>query len=49
MKNRLMYDPGAIAYAQRRTAEGMGEKAIKRVLKRYVARAIFRHLEAVMA
>lgn len=49
VRNRLMHDPETIAYAERRTAEGMGENAIKRVLKNYIARAIFRHLEAVMA
>lgn len=48
VKDRLMRDPETIAYAARRTAEGMGDKAIKRVLKRYVARATFRHLQAVM-
>ncbi len=48
VKHRLMNDPVTIAYAERRTTEGKGAKAIKRILKRYVARAIFRHLEAVM-
>lgn len=48
VKDRLMRDPDTIAYAARRTSEGMGAKAIKRVLKHYVARAIFRHLETVM-
>jgi transposase len=47
VKNRLLYDPETRAYFNRRTAEGVGEKTIKRILKKYVARAIFRHLETV--
>lgn len=49
VKHRLIHDPDTIAYAARRTAEGKGEKAIKRILKRYVARAIYRHLQAAMS
>lgn len=48
VNNRLLRDPETIAYAARRTAQGMGDKAIKRILKRYVARAIYRHLQAAM-
>lgn len=48
VKTRLIHDPETIAYAARRTAQGMGEKAIKRSLKRYVARAIYRHLNTTM-
>lgn len=47
--NRLMNDPETIAYAARRTTEGMGEKSTERVLKRYLARTIFRHLETAMS
>jgi transposase len=48
VKTRLIYHADTIAYAARRTTEGMGAKAIKRILKRYVARSIFRHLHATM-
>lgn len=44
-----MNDPDTIAYAERRTAQGKGAKDIQRILKRYVARALFRHLETAMA
>ncbi|WP_405216915.1 IS110 family transposase [Agrococcus sp. Ld7] len=49
VKHRLMNDPDTIAYAARRTSQGKGAKDIQRILKRYVARAIFRHLETAMA
>ena len=38
---RLRWDPRTRAYAQRRTAEGMGKKEIIRCLKRYVAREVY--------
>ena len=38
---RLRWDPGTRAYAQRRTAEGMGKKEIIRCLKRYIAREAY--------
>jgi transposase len=47
-KHRLIYDPETIAYATRRTSQGMGAKAIKRILKRYIARNIYRHLQTTM-
>src|SRR5215210_7444973 len=43
---RLMHDPATRAYAARRTAEGKTPREIKRCLKRYVARHLFRILEA---
>lgn len=49
VNHRLAHDPATIAYAARRKAEGMGTKAIKRVLKRYIARNIFRQLQALTA
>jgi transposase len=43
---RLQHDPATRAYAARRTAEGKTPREIKRCLKRYLARRLFRILEA---
>jgi transposase len=43
---RLRYDPATRTYAQRRRAEGKTNREIKRCLVRYVARQIYRLLEA---
>jgi transposase len=43
---RLQHDPATRAYAARRAAEGETPREIKRCLKRYVARHLFRLLEA---
>lgn len=43
---RLQHDPATRAYAAKRTAEGKTPREIKRCLKRYVARRLFRMLEA---
>jgi transposase len=43
---RLKHDPATRAYAARRAAEGKTPREIKRCLKRYVARKLFRLLEA---
>jgi transposase len=43
---RLRYDAGTQAFAERRRAEGKTDREIKRCLKRYVARQLFRRLEA---
>jgi transposase len=43
---RLQHDPTTRAYAARRLAEGKTPREIKRCLKRYVARQLFRLLEA---
>jgi hypothetical protein len=43
---RLRYDPATRAYAQRRRAEGRTNREIKRCLVRYVARQLYRLLEA---
>ncbi len=43
--SRLRYDPDTRAYAERRRAEGKTDREIKRCLKRYVARQLFRLLE----
>jgi transposase len=43
--SRLLYDPETQSYAQRRRAEGKTDREIKRCLKRYIARQLFRQLE----
>jgi transposase len=43
---RLQHDPATRAYAARRTAEGKTPREIQRCLKRYLARRLFRILEA---
>lgn len=43
---RLRYDERTIAYAKRRSSEGKSDREIKRCLKRYVARSLFRLLES---
>ena len=43
---RLRYDPATRAYAQRRRAQGTTNREIKRCLVRYVARQLYRLLEA---
>jgi transposase len=44
--SRLQYHPETRAYAARRLAEGKTPREVKRCLKRYLARRIFRPLEA---
>jgi transposase len=41
---RMSSDPRTRAYVERRTSEGRSKPEIMRVLKRYVAREIYRHL-----
>ncbi|MGZ6565350.1 MAG: IS110 family RNA-guided transposase [Solirubrobacteraceae bacterium] len=43
---RLKHDPATRAYAAKRAAEGKTPREIKRCLKRYLARRLFRLLEA---
>ncbi|WP_323379766.1 IS110 family transposase [Streptomyces alkaliphilus] len=43
---RICYDDATRDYVARRTAEGKTSREIKRCLKRYVARDLYRHLEA---
>jgi transposase len=43
--NRIRVDKATRAYVERRRAEGRSDKEIKRCLKRYVARQLFRQLE----
>jgi transposase len=42
---RLQHDPSTQAYAKRRRAEGKTDREIKRCLKRYIARRLYRLLE----
>lgn len=44
--SRLLYDPATRAYAEGRRAQGKTDREIRRCLKRYVARNLFRLLEA---
>ena len=44
---RIRQDPATKAYVARRTAEGKTTREIKRCLKRYVARQLFRQLESL--
>jgi transposase len=46
---RLRYDPATRAYAQRRRAQGKTNREIRRCLVRYVARQLYRLLEATPA
>lgn len=46
-KNRMRCDETTKSYVQRRTAEGLSYWEIKRVLKRYLARSIFRQLQHI--
>ena len=43
--HRLRYDPVTQAYAERRRAQQKSERDIRRCLKRYIARQLFRQLE----
>lgn len=44
--HRLRHDPATRAYAEARRKEGKSDREIRRCLKRYVARALYRQLEA---
>jgi hypothetical protein len=43
---RMTYDPGTRAYTEKRQAEGRTTREIRRILKRYLARHIYRALNA---
>ena len=47
--SRLRHDPATQAYAERRRAEGKTNREIKRCLKRYIGRQLYRHLESAIA
>ena len=44
---RLRHDPRTQAYMQRRLGEGRSKPEIIRILKRYIAREVYRHLPRV--
>lgn len=44
--NRLRWDPVTKAYAERRTAEGTSKREILRCLKLFIAREVYRLLQA---
>lgn len=43
------HDDARKRYVEKRTSEGLSPKEIKRILKRYIARSIYRKLEVLMA
>lgn len=43
-QTRMRHDPRTRAYVERRTAESLTKPRIRRCLKRYIAREIYRHL-----
>jgi transposase len=45
---RMINDPGTRAYVARRTADGRTSREIRRCLKRYIARELYRHLTVAM-
>jgi hypothetical protein len=42
---RMAHDPATRAYVERRTTEGRSKREIIRVLKRYIARQLFPHIQ----
>jgi transposase len=49
VRTRMSYDANTRDYVARRTAEGRTKREIRRSLRRYVCRSIFRELETCMA
>ena len=46
-KVRMRWDEETKKYMERRTTEGLSYREIKRLLKRYLARSIFRQLQRI--
>jgi transposase len=46
---RMRCDPATIAYVTRRRAQGKTDREIRRCIKRYIARQLFRALTAALA
>lgn len=44
-RSRMIYDPATIAYDERRTSEGKTLREIRRCVKRFIARPLFRRLQ----
>lgn len=49
IKNRMQFNESTKKYVERRTTEGLSYREIKRVLKRYLARSVFRQLQQLFA
>jgi transposase len=45
---RMRYDPRTQAYLARRRAEGKSDREIRRCIKRYIARQLYRTLTAAI-
>ena len=41
---RIAHDPETTAYFERRVKEGRSKPEVIRILKRYIAREVYRHL-----
>jgi transposase len=48
VRTRMSFDPATREYVARRRTEGRSNREIRRSLKRYVCRSLFRHLQAAM-
>ncbi|MCG2621237.1 IS110 family transposase [Arthrobacter sp. I2-34] len=48
-RTRMMFDPATKEYVTRRTAEGKSLREIRRCLKRFIARQLFRKLQTLLA
>jgi transposase len=49
VRSRMSYDSNTREYVARRRSEGRSNREIRRCLKRYVCRSVFRQLQACMA
>ena len=49
VRTRMNYDPVTCEYVERRRAEGLSKREIRRCLKRYVCRSLFREPRTRMA
>ncbi len=47
-RTRMMFDPQTQDYVQRRTAEGKTRREVRRCLKRFIARQLFRKLQTLL-
>jgi transposase len=45
---RMLHDPETRAYVERRTAEGKSRREIRRCLKRFISRQIYRQRQPIM-
>lgn len=48
-RTRMGHDEATKRYVEKRKADGLSPKEIKRILKRYIARSIYRQLQVIMA